>query len=95
MRLDIFFTDDEIKRFFEANGFEMEVRDFGEWKPAYHNDREYVKTPRPAVVINGKQVEARKLFDQIAEKRIRKMLTPVNMESKRMIADEFKNMQKQ
>jgi len=88
--LQILFTDDEVKLFFEANGYEVEEREFGEWKPAYHNKQTWVMLPKPAVVINGKHVEARKLFDRIVEIRLKRYLTPTSLECKRQIENEFK-----
>lgn len=95
MVLSILFTDDEIKKFFESNGFEVEEREFGTWGKAYHNTEEYQKRMQLAVIIKGKYVEARKLFERIAEKRMKRYLAPVSMEAKRMIDNEFRNMKNQ
>jgi hypothetical protein len=91
MVLQIYFSDDEIKAFFEDNGFNVEEREAGEWLPAYHNKSEYVTKMRLFVIIDKKQIEARKLFERITEKRMRRYLVPVSLESKRMIETEFKN----
>lgn len=94
MILKIIFTDDDIQRFFEANGFQVEERDFGQWTRVTHGADEFLHAPHPAVVINGRHVKARQLFDRIAEKRLRKYLAPVNLESRRMIEMEFKTLTK-
>jgi hypothetical protein len=94
MVLQIFFSDDDIKSFFNSNGFECSKKEVGEWVPAYHNKSEYVTKMRLFVINDKKQVEARKLFERIAEKRMRRFLAPVSLESKRMIENEIKNLTK-
>lgn len=94
MVLQIYFSDDEIKSFFEGNGFRVEEREAGEWVPAYHNRSEYVTKMRHFVFLQNRQIEARKLFERIAEKRMRRYIAPVSLESKRMIETEFKNLLK-
>lgn len=91
MILQIFFSDDEIQKFFEANGFKCEIKDFGEWRNAYHNRSEWVEVPRLAVVFkNDKYTDARKLFEKVVEARLKKQIAPCNLETQRLIETMYK-----
>jgi len=92
MVLQIIFTDDQIRTFFEANGFEVEDREFGQWSKNTHRPAEWMTATHPAVLLKGRYVKARDLFNRIAEKQMRKYLAPVNMEARRNIEGEFKQM---
>ena len=94
MVLQIYFSDGDIKSFFEGNGFTVEEREAGEWVKAYHNREEYVSKMRLFVLVNNRQIEARNLFERITEKRMRRFLVPVSLESKRMIEYELKTLLK-
>lgn len=92
MVLQIYFTDDEIRRFFEANGFTCEVRNFGQWEPTTHGHGEFVQVPRMALIFpNGKYVRADTLFEQVITARMKRQLTPNNLETQRLIETVFKN----
>jgi hypothetical protein len=94
MVLKIFFSPDEIQQFFAANGFKVELRDFGHYRPAYHNRDEWVETPENAVIINGRHVKASELFEKVAEQRLKRMIAPENLETKRIIEKTFKALAK-
>ena len=91
MILSIFFTDDEIQRFFESNGFKCEMKDFGQWRNTYHNHSEWVEISRLAVVFpNGNFTLASRLFEQVTESRMKKQIAPVNLEIQRLIESTYK-----
>lgn len=91
MTIQVQFTDDEMQKFFEANGFTTCQHDFGEWRPAYHNRTEWVAIPRLAVMMNGKPTRADRLFDQVTTARLKRTLTPVNLETQRIIETVYKH----
>lgn len=91
MILQIFFTEDEIQKFFEANGYKCEMRDFGEWRHATHRDMDWVDIPRLAVVFpNGKHTLASKLFEQVTTARMKRQIAPANLETQRLIETTYK-----
>ena len=94
MVLKVFFSAEEIKQFFTENGYTVIETTFGRWDKAYHNRSEYVDYIADAVVINNKFIEASKLFEKISEYRIKRMITPANIEMKRLIETTFKHLLK-
>jgi arylamine N-acetyltransferase len=89
--LKVIFTEDEIRQFFEGNGYKCEMRDFGEWRNTTHNNGEFVQISRLAVVLpNGRHTLASKLFEQVTEARIKKQIAPVNLEVQRLIEMTYK-----
>jgi hypothetical protein len=92
MVLKLFFTPDEIKQFFENNGFEVIQGTFGKWGPAYHNRDEWNEYTDDAVRIDGKYIEASKLFEKVAEYRLKRMIAPESLEVKRTIERAFKKL---
>lgn len=92
MILQIQMTEDEIKKFFEQNGYKCELRDFGEWRKTTHRDTDWVDIPRLAVIFpNGKHTLASKLFEQVITTRMKRQLAPVNLEMQRLIETTYKN----
>ncbi len=94
MVLKIFFTPNEIRKFFEDNGYKVEIREFGMFSATYHNRSEWVETTDDAVVINGRHVRASTLFEKVVEYRLKRMIAPKNLKIKRAIEKTFKNMVK-
>gem|GEM_PF-6999768 len=93
MILQIFFTPDEIRRFFEENGFKVESRGFTEFRPAYHNRTECVEIDHEVVVFpSGKFIRADKLFEALAEYSLKRQIIQNNLETKRLIKLTFKKM---
>lgn len=90
MVLQIFFTPDEIKQFFEDNGFEVIQGTFGKWGKVYHNRDEWNEYTADAVRIDGKYIEATKLFEKVAEYRLKRMIAPTSAEIKRTVKSTFK-----
>lgn len=93
MVLQIYFSDDEIRAFFEGNGFDVKEKESGEWIGAV-DKRNYVNKMQLFVSNGSRVIEARKLFERITEKRMRRYLTPISLESKRIIESEIKNLLK-
>lgn len=95
MVLKITFTNDEIAAFFTSNGYKVEEREFTHYVRTYHNKTEPVVVFHPVVVgSNGKFVKAISLFEKVAEYRIKKLITPTNLETRRGIAISFKRLLK-
>ena len=90
MILKVFFTPDEIKKFFLNNGFNVVTRQFGRFERRYHNREEWVKYEDDAVEIDGKYVKASVLFEKVTEAKIKKMIAPESLETKRIIERTFK-----
>lgn len=90
MIVKLHFTAAEIRRFFEENGYKVETKCFGRWENRYHNQMEWVEFNDDAVVIDNQHVKADKLFEQMAEYRLKRVCTPVNTETKRAIENTFK-----
>lgn len=89
MVLQIFFTPDEIKQFFENNGFEVIQGTFGEWGPAYHNRDQWNEYTADAVRIDGKYIEATILFEKVSEIRLKKIIAPVSDDIKNTVETAF------
>lgn len=89
MVLQLFFSTEEIKRFFEDNGFEVIQGTFGKWGKVYHNRDEWNEYSADAVRIDGKYVEATKLFEKVAEIRLKKLIAPVSDTAVNDIATAF------
>jgi len=91
MILQIYMTEDEIRKFFEQNGYKCEMRDFGQWSKTTHRDMEWVEIARLAVIFpNGKHTLASKLFEQVVTARMKRQLAPVNLETQRLIETVYK-----
>lgn len=90
MEVKIFFSTDEIRKFFENNGFVVETLDFGHFAPAYHSRSEWREYLADAVIIDGKQTEASKLFSQVSEARLKQLITPSDEGMRQLIVEEFK-----
>lgn len=94
MIVKLFFTPEEIAAFFRENGFKVEQRTFGRWENRGHNDMKWVEFTDDAVIIGERQVKASNLFERIAEYRLKRVCTPVNVETKRAIENTFKTILK-
>jgi uncharacterized NAD-dependent epimerase/dehydratase family protein len=92
MLLKIHFNDDEIARFFEANGFNMVPHKKGKFEKAYHNRSEWVEYEVQGIMVNGRTFDAAEVFEHIAEFKLKQMLTPANLETKRAIERTIKKM---
>lgn len=74
--LQISFTDDEIKTFFLDNGYKVEDRETGSWRHYPHNKDKWVTYTVPMILLPGERwVEAAKVFNKVAEMRIKKHIT--------------------
>jgi len=67
------------------------TRPFGKFENRYHNREEWVQTDEDAVEIDGKYVKAADLFEKVAEGKIKKMIAPESLETKRIIERTFKH----
>lgn len=94
MVLQIFFTPEEIKRFFEDSGFEVIQGTFGKWGRAYHNRDEWNEYTADAVQIDGKYIEASKLFEKVAEIRLKQIIAPVSDDIKNAVKTAFNQLLK-
>lgn len=94
MILKLFFTPDEIKQFFENNGFEVIQGTFGKWGPAYHNRDEWNEYTADAVQIDGKYIEASKLFEKVSEIRLKQLIAPVSDDIKNAVETAFNKLLK-
>ncbi len=94
MILKIFFTPQEIARFFRENGYVVEPHTFGRWENRYHDESKWVEYTDDAVVIGNNKVKASDLFERMAEYRLKRVCTPVNTETKRAIENTFKTILK-
>lgn len=90
MILKVFFTPDEIKKFFRDNGFKVVSKSFGRFENSYHNRSEWQEYEADAVEFNGQYTEASKLFEKVTEAKIKKMIAPESLETKRIIESTFK-----
>lgn len=94
MVLQIFFTEDEIRKFFESNGFSCEMRDFGQWSRTTHRHDEWVEVSRLAVVLeDGRHTLASRLFEQVTTAQMKRQICPANTEVKQLIEVTYKNSQ--
>jgi hypothetical protein len=89
MVLQLFFSPAEIKQFFENNGFEVIQGTFGKWGQAYHNRDEWNEYTADAVCIDGRYIEATKLFEKVAEIRLKQLIAPVSGDVKNTIETAF------
>jgi hypothetical protein len=94
MIVNLFFSTDEIRRFFERNGFEVVSGTFGRGDSAHHNRSAWHEYAADAVVINGKQAEASKLFEKVTEARLKRLVAPHNEGMKTLIEQTFQNFAK-
>lgn len=79
MILKVNFTDEEISKFFTDNGFTVATGEAGHWRNDYHNELKWVTYPAAMVQTNnGKQVEAAKLFERVAEMRLKRNILKRN-----------------
>ncbi len=92
MVLKIFFSQDEIKQFFEANGFLVVQGTFGKWGKALHNQDEWNDYQADAVLIGNRYVEASKLFEGVAERRLKSLVAPTSKEIKNTVESIFKTL---
>lgn len=93
MVLQIFFTEDEIRTFFESNGFKCEMRDFGHWAKTTHRDSDWIEYPRLAVVFeDGKHVLASRLFEQVTTCQMKRQICPSNPETRQLIETTYNNL---
>ena len=92
MVLQIFFTEDEIQKFFESNGYACEMRDFGQWSRETHRDSKWVEVSRLAVVFeDGRHTLASRLFEQVTTAQMKRQICPVNQEVKQLIQATYTN----
>lgn len=94
MLMQVFFTPDEIRKFFTENGYQVVTADFGKWVPSYHNKSEWVTCPADAVIIGDNKIEASKLFEKVIEHRMKRMIAPVSIEMQRVIGIELKKLKR-
>jgi hypothetical protein len=94
MVLQIFFSPAEIKQFFENNGFEVIQGTFGKWGPAYHNRDEWNEYTADAVHIDGKYIEATKLFGKVSEIRLKQIIAPISDDIKNTVETAFNQLLK-
>lgn len=94
MILNIFFSPDEIREFFENNGFEVRQEETGRWEKQSHGSDKYTTWMEEHVVIDGAMVRASLLFDRIAENRIKHMITPASNEARKEIETQFNHILK-
>lgn len=94
MTVNIFFSAEEIRSFFERNGFQVIESTFGRFAPAYHGKSEWTDYIADAVIIGSRQVEASKLFEKVSQTRLKRLITPHNEGMKSLIESEFKNLTK-
>lgn len=92
MILRIFFTPAEIRKFFEDNGFEIVQGTFGKWGPTYHNRDEWNEYTANAVRIDGKYVEAAKLFERVAEVQLKQLMVPTSNNIQNTIKTVFQDL---
>ena len=84
--LQISFTDEEIRKFFEENGFRIEDRETGHWRRQTHNSDKWVTYNAPMLIMpNGRAVMASKVFNLVAEMRIKRNITLNNPGTQRLI----------
>lgn len=77
--LQISFTDDEIRAFFQDNGYKVEDRETGSWRSYPHNKEKWVTYTVPMISLpGGRYLEASKVFNKVAEMRIKKHITLKN-----------------
>jgi len=94
MILKFHLNDAEIAGFFNKNGFKVGETTRGYFRKTYHNRSEWHEFTVAGVEIDGKTYDAEKIFEKITEHRIKKFLTPVNLETERAIRKIAKEMNK-
>ncbi|PKQ69364.1 hypothetical protein BZG01_00050 [Labilibaculum manganireducens] len=72
----------------------MVTHTFGRFESRYHNREEWVNYDDDAVEIDGQFIKAETLFEKVAEGKIKKMIAPESLETKRIIERTFKQIKK-
>lgn len=86
MVLQVNVTDDEMREFFTRNGYSVASCQKGRWVHRYHNKAEWVETTVLGVVApSGRVVEAAPIFQAVAESKLKRIIAPANLETKRYI----------
>jgi hypothetical protein len=94
MVLQIHFTPDEIRQFFLENGYTVIEQAYGRWETRHGSAQEWVTYMADSVVVDNKSVRADKLFERIAEHRIKSMLAPRNYVTQQIILQQFNRLSK-
>lgn len=89
MELKLFFSPDDIRKFFEGNGFEIKPAEVGRWEKQSHGRDKFITWMEDHVVIDGTYVRASDIFQQVVESRMHGILIPVNVTSKNIIETVF------
>ena len=91
--LQISFTDEEIRKFFEENGFRIEERERGHWRRQYHGADKWISSMEPMLVLpSGDAVTASKVFNLVAEMRIKRNITLNNPGTQSLIEKAIKSL---
>lgn len=85
MVLQIFFSQTEIREFFERNGFEVAEKTFGNWGKICHNRDEWNDYLADAVLFGDTYVEASELFKNVAEKQLKAIMMPTSEDVKSIV----------
>lgn len=78
MVIKLYFTPEEIRRFFMSNGYNVVTADFGNWCPSYHNQSEWMKYTADGIIANDRVYEASKLFESVIESNLKRLVAPTS-----------------
>lgn len=71
------FSEPEVESFFRKNGFTVIPHKRGNWRQSFNNQQEWIEIDVPGLVVpcketgNNRVVDALKLFERVAEKRLK------------------------
>jgi hypothetical protein len=94
MILQIFFAPDEIRQFFAENGYTVIEQECGRWETRHGSAQEWVTYMTDVVVVENRTVRADKLFERIAEYKLKALLTPKNYVTQQIIMQQFNKLSK-
>lgn len=91
--LQITFTDEEIRKFFEDNGYKVEDRETGHWRRQAHNSDKWITYTAPMLVLpDGRALLASKVFNIVAELRLKRNITLNNPGTQNLIEKALKSL---
>lgn len=70
MQIKVHINDDEVKAFFEANGYECKVVESGYWSKEHHNRCEWIECDKLVVIVHEQQVSAHDLIQATIKQRL-------------------------
>jgi hypothetical protein len=94
MVLQIFFSPAEIRQFFTENGYTVKEQECGRWETRHGSEQRWVTFTTDVVVVENRTVRADKLFERIAEHKLKALITPKNYVTQQIIMQQFNKLSK-